>query len=823
MTDNGTDTLLFGKTKNNEKICVIDSSVYPYFYIQPLKDEKEVIQLLEKGINGNKPISIKKVEKIHFGKKINLMKVELKWPSLIKDWREELSKWNKMNIFEADILFTRRYLIDKEIIPMILTDAEGDFADSKYKIPCFRAKSIEQKSTESLNSENLDVLAFDIETYGYLGHKINPEKNPILMMGLYGEKTVNGKKQSLKKVITWKKIQNAPDYVEFVEGEAELLTKFIEHVEKYSPDVLTGYFSDGFDLPYIETRCRKYKINLNLGVDNTTLSAKGDGIKITGIVHIDAYKFVTKIFKTALETDTYSLDEVAKEVLGKEKHKVNLDELPEAWDNADKPEASAKLVQFTEYNYQDVLITYELVKKIFPNLEEIAKIIALPYDDVNRMAFSQLVEWYIIKQTVKANQLIPNRPTSQEQGNRQLQRFQGAFVFSPQPGLYDDIVVFDFRSLYPTIIASHNIGPDTINCDCCQDTAEKVPLEGATLWFCKKVKGFLPSVIEDLISRRARVKELLKQNNNKVDQKENKDQLLQARSDTLKLLANSFYGYLGFFGARWYNFNCGQSVTAYGRYYVNKLIKQVQDYGFGVCYGDTDSCFILLKDKSKEDARKFAEEINKNLPGSMELEYEGYYPRGIFVSAKSSGFGAKKKYALLKEDGFFKIKGFEAIRRNWSEIAQEVQEKVIEIILSDSDKERAKEEATKYVRDIVSKVKSKQIIKDKMIISMKLQKPLEEYDAIGPHVTIARQLQSKGINVGVGSLIQYIITEGKGIKEAIRDKAKLPEQTKDTEYDANYYINNQIVPTVESIFEVVGISKQELLEGKTQSKLGEFF
>ena len=803
MTDNGTDVLLFGKTKNNEKICVIDSSVYPYFYIKALKDEKETIKLLENGIRGNKPISIKKTEKIHFGKKTNLIKVELKWPSLVKDWREELSKWPNINLFEADIIFTRRYLVDKEIIPLILTDAEGEQAESSYKIPCFRAKSIEQKSTESINKSNLDILSFDIETYGYLGHKINPEKNPILMIGLYGKR--------LKKVITWKRIPNAPDYVEFVEGEAELLKKFIEYVEKYNPDILTGYFSDGFDLPYIETRCKKYKINLNLGIDHSGINLKSDGVKISGIVHIDAYKFVTKIFKTALETDTYSLDEVAKEVLGKEKHKVDLNELPEAWDK----NISEKLVKFAEYNYQDVLITYELVEKILPNLEEIVKIIGLPFDDVNRMAYSQLVEWFIIKQTVKENQLIPNRPSAQEQGNRQLQRFKGAFVFSPQPGLYEDIVVFDFRSLYPTIISSHNIGPDALNCECCSES-EKVPLEGERIWFCKKVKGFLPGIIEDLIARRGRVKELLKQNK--------KDSLLQARSETLKLLANSFYGYLGFFGARWYNFNCGQSVTAYGRYYINKVIKQAQEKDFGVIYSDTDSIFMLLKDKTKNQAQEFADEINKHLPGTMELEYEAHYPRGIFVSAKASGFGAKKKYALLKEDGFFKIKGFETIRRNWSEIAQEVQEKVIEIILKDSNKERAKDEAVNYVRTIVADVKNKKIIKDKMIISMKLQKPLEEYDAIGPHVTIARQLYAKGINVGVGSLIQFIITEGKGIKaEPIRDKAKLPEQTKDKEYDADYYINHQIVPTVESIFEVVGITKQELLEGKVQSKLGDFF
>ncbi|GAI26580.1 unnamed protein product [marine sediment metagenome] len=179
------------------------------------------------------------------------------------------------------------------------------------------------------------------------------------------------------------------------------------------------------------------------------------------------------------------------------------------------------------------------------------------------------------------------------------------------------------------------------------------------------MRGFLPIIIGDLISRRARIKEIIK---------EKKDIMLEARSESLKLLANAFYGYLGFFGARWYSIECARSVTAYGRYYINRVIEDAEKNEFKVIYSDTDSVFLNLGKKTEEDALKFVEKINETLPGIMELEYENFYPCGIFVSAKEGHYGAKKKYALLGKDGNIKITGFETVRRNWSFIAKQAQE-----------------------------------------------------------------------------------------------------------------------------------------------------
>ena len=507
--------------------------------------------------------------------------------------------------------------------------------------------------------------------------------------------------------------------------------------------------------------------------------------------------------------DPAQLEPVASELLDEKKHDVSLEEIQHVWDNDNE-----SLEKFCKYNLHDSYLTYSLAVKMLPTIIEMVKIVGIPIYDINRMGFSQLVEWYIMKQAPQFNEIAANKPGYDEVQQRRLQTYQGAFVYEPKPGLYKDIVVFDFRSLYPTIIGSHNIGPDTINCACCKDTAKAVNVdENEQHWFCAKRKGFISILIEDLITRRMRIKEIIKEESSQMPEK---FMFLDARQNSLKLLANSFYGYLGFFGARWYSLECARSVTAWGRSYIHKVIDKAQKEGFIVLYSDTDSVFLTLDGKSKNDAESFAESVNLELPGLMELEYEGFYPSGIFVSAKIGQFGAKKKYALMSEECVLKIKGFETVRRNWSMIAKEVQEKVLEIILRENDTKKAME----YIKNVVNDLRNKKIPLDKVIIHTQLQKDILDYAAKGPHVAVAQRLKNKGKAVGPGTMIKYIVTQG---NDSIGNRARLPEEIKNNEYDADYYIDNQVIPAVERIFNVIGYKKEDLLETKEQTKLAGFF
>lgn len=793
---------LYGRTVDGKQICVTDDNFEPYFYVIAKKTHSVLEKLKKLKVSRNDEVSsVIKTEtanKKYLGKDVEAIKVYTKLPRDVPVIREEIKGWEDIeSVHEYDILFTRRYLIDKGIIPVTIVEAEGKYETQKSRVPVFKAEKITQVSEEVLKKPR--ILAFDIETYTPFSKEVAPEKNPIIMLSFYGEK--------IKKVFTWKKFKTNLDYIEFVNSEAELIHKFKDTIADYKPDIITGYFSDGFDLPYIKTRADKYKIKLDIGNDFSELKVKkgktGDP-RITGIVHVDIFKFIKRVMGVSMKTDSYTLNAVASELLGEKKEDVNLDELSDVWDN--KPE---RIEEFCEYNLQDSLLTFKLCEKMLPNILELVKIVGLPIYDINRMSFSRLVEGYLLRQAPNFNEIAPNKPNYDEMGNRKKNTYKGAFVYEPKPGLYDDVVIFDYRSLYPTIISSHNISPGTIGCDCCKDIAENAPTEDdKKYWFCKKRKGFIPTIIEDLITRRTRIKEIIKD--------EGRNAFLDARGNSLKLLANSFYGYLGFFGARWYSIECARSVTAWGRFYIHKVIDEAKKEGFNVLYSDTDSVFLTLDGKEKKDADKFAESVNRELPGLMELEYDGFYPRGLFVSAKEGPYGAKKKYALLTENNELKVRGFESVRRNWSLIAKETQEAVLKIIL----KEKKIEKAFEYVKKVIGDLREKKVLLEKVVIHTQLQKDVESYDSVGPHVKVARRMKGQGISVGPGSMIRFIVTRGSG---GIGDRARLPEEVKEDGYDADYYIKNQVVPAVERIFNVFNYKKEDLLESKEQEKLGKFF
>lgn len=800
--------LIFGRTVDERRITVIDENYEPYFFVIP--KDKTFVRKLSSKIEGlsfkikDKTIFVKKVDivqKNFFKKEITALKVYLNCARGLSNIKDYIKRFDEViNIYELDLPVYRRYLIDKKIVPLLLTTVEGEEIKEKYNTDLIiNAKSIMPKEDAVL--KNPKMLAFDIEVYNQRRYP-NEDTDPIIMVAFHGN-------DGFSKVITWKKFSNPRKEIEFVDDEGKLILRFKEIIKEYQPDYLVGYFTDGFDFPYITARADKYKINLDLGLDNSNLriNASGTNIsaKIRGIGYIDIYKFIRRVMANTLDVEDFDLDSVAKAIFNEGKTEVNVDDMYKAWDNDNE-----KLRDFCEYNLNDAKLTLRLLNVMLPNLIEVVKIIGLPLYDISRMTYGQLVEWYLIRNVQTLNEIIPNKPSRDEMAIRKIQSYEGAFVYEPEPGLYEEVAVFDFRSLYPSILASHNICPSTLidNKEDSHETPE-IMVDGikTKYHFNYKIDGIVPSIIKDIILRRIRIKEMIKtRNEDKIDP------ILNARQDTLKLLANSSYGYLGFFGARWYSKECAASIAAYGRQYIKSTIEKAQGNGFKIIYSDTDSIFLSLQNKSRKDAIEFMNRLNTELPSLMELELSGFYPRGIFVMRKGEARGAKKKYALIDDKGRLKITGFETIRGDWSVIAKEVQAKVLELILNGMDKSIVLD----YVTDIIKKIKKKEIPIEKMVIQKRLKKDIADYEAVGPHVFVAKMMHAEGMYIGAGSVISFVIDEGNGM---IRDRAK---QLKDCKtYDAEYYINNQIVPAVERIFEVLGI-KKDLIVHHEQSRLGEF-
>jgi len=793
---------LFGRTVDGKNICVFDESYLPNFYVIPknnkIEELKRRIDKIKK--EDYKVVESKIVDRNYLREPVKAILVFADKPISIKSIVEEIKGFDETYLVkESDIPFDKKYLIDKEITPNILCYVEGEVLLERQDLDVdfvIKTKEVKQIYTEEFSEPK--VLAFDIEVYAPKGRYPHENKDPIIMIGFASN-------DGFRKVLTWKKYGNAEDYVEFVDDEKKLMWEFKNTINKYNPDYIVGYFSDGFDFPYIKTRAKKYQINLKFNNHSLRINKRGNisTAKLKGISHIDIFKFIKNIMGGSLKLEDYSLGNVAKELLGKEKHDVDLNRIGVVWDNGSKD-----IGKYCAYNLQDAILALELCMKLLPSLDELVKLVNLPLYDVCRLSYSKIVEKHLMKRAKEMSEIIPNRPEQGVISTRMTHTYEGAFVFKPEAGLYENISVFDFQSLYPSIVVAHNICVTTLSDKNEGHESPEIILESGEKirrHFSPKKEGFIPAVLREIITRRIRVKEMLK-----ID-RDNK--VLQARSYALKTVANATYGYFGFFGARWYCRECSESITAWGRSYILKVIESAKDQGFKVIYSDTDSIFIALENKTKEEALNFLEKFNQSLPSLMELDVEGFYPKGIFVSKKSESSGAKKKYALVDEKDRIKVVGFETIRRDWSYLAKEVQRKVLNIILKEGDTEKAYD----YVREIIENIKDKKVDINNMIIQTQLKKSIESYQVEGPHVFVAKKMIEQGIDVDVGSVIRYVVAEGKG---RVRDRAEIPEEAKT--YDADYYINNQIVPSVERIFDVLGYKKEELISGKKQKTLGEF-
>lgn len=689
-----------------------------------------------------------KVRKKFLGREVEVWKLIFEHPQDVPAMRGKIREHPAVvDIYEYDIPFAKRYLIDKGLIPM-----EGD--------------------------EELKLLAFAIATFYHEGDEFG--KGEIIMISYADEEEA--------RVITWKNI-DLP-YVDVVSNEREMIKRFVQVVKEKDPDVIITYNGDNFDLPYLIKRAEKLGVRLVLGRDKEHPEPKiqrmGDSfaVEIKGRIHFDLFPVVRR----TINLPTYTLEAVYEAVLGKTKSKLGAEEIAAIWETE---ESMKKLAQ---YSMEDARATYELGKEFFPMEAELAKLIGQSVWDVSRSSTGNLVEWYLLRVAYARNELAPNKPDEEEYKRRLRTTYLGGYVKEPEKGLWENIIYLDFRSLYPSIIVTHNVSPDTLEKEGCKNY-DVAPIVGYR--FCKDFPGFIPSILGDLIAMRQDIKKKMKSTIDPIEKK-----MLDYRQRAIKLLANSYYGYMGYPKARWYSKECAESVTAWGRHYIEMTIREIEEkFGFKVLYADTDGFYATIPGEKpeliKKKAKEFLNYINSKLPGLLELEYEGFYLRGFFVT--------KKRYAVIDEEGRITTRGLEVVRRDWSEIAKETQAKVLEAIL----KEGSVEKAVEVVRDVVEKIAKYRVPLEKLVIHEQITRDLKDYKAIGPHVAIAKRLAARGIKVKPGTIISYIVLKGSG---KISDRVILLTEydPRKHKYDPDYYIENQVLPAVLRILEAFGYRKEDL-------------
>lgn len=801
LVDNTGEVRLFCKDDKGKTVLVLDNTFKPYMYVMPKDGKfavlKKKVEKLDTSEIESRILNVETVEKFWKGEKRKLVKVTIDNPRKIPEVRNLIKDLKEVeDTYEYSISFYRRYLIDKKIEPMNWIEVGGEETGSEFQVDrTIKANSVKPVVLEK--NVPFRILAFDTEWVDEDG------KNKLIMISMVSN-------DGFKKVLTpcGISIQNA----ETVKDEKELIQRFLEIVKEKDPDFICSYNGDQFDMPKLKDRATELKIPLKLGRDNQPVYVVRRGrissARTRGRIHLDLFDFIDHILSPSLKSEVLSLDEVSQELLGVGKKDMKYKKMVEIWS---KKEEIEKLV---EYCLWDSELTLRLAEYILPQIFAISRLTGLVPFDACRNTYSQLVETFLMRRTFVDDVLIPNQPKQDEIEKRRMQpSYKGAIVIEPKKGIHENILVFDFRSLYPTIIVSHNISPETFEFKPCK---KRIEVPESKWYFCGDNRGFIPKHLEELIDRRKKIKQEMKA----VKKDSEKRHLLDNEQYALKILANATYGYLAYWGARWYKRECGSSAANFGRYYISKVIEMAKEEGFEIVYGDTDSLMIkhperLSVEKIKAIGEEFVKKVDRELPGIIELEFRDLYEGGIFVAREKDSAGAKKRYALIDYRGKLEIRGFESVRRDWCELSKNIQREVLTVIL----REKNPVKAVQLVRDTIKKIKEGKVFMDDLIIYEQITRPLSEYEQMGPHVKAAQKLRDRGMPVGEGMVIGFVIVRGSG---SISDRAIPVEFVKPNQYDPEYYIHHQILPASMRVLKALGYTEEDVLSGKIQKKLEGF-
>jgi len=508
--------------------------------------------------------------------------------------------------FEADLSYVKRFLID-----------HGD----EYHSEAPPRKVFWDIETKSLDPEDLQGA-------------LDPKTGEIISIVAY---------DSYTKEFT--EFIQAPDLE--IKTERKMLLKFANYINKVSPDIMSGWNCSRFDVPFLIDRMEANDVKLSylspIGrVDDYHVNV-GREIKIRGVALIDLMKAYKKISRNELES--YKLEFVAQKELGTGKNEIS--KLPQQlWEAGDYD----KLLL---YNRVDVELLAKLDEKL-GIIEYLDAISTIASCDISETLYnSRIVDSYILKRASQRGVVLPTRDFGRKRTN-----YTGAFVFDTINGIHEKVAVYDFNSLYPSLIISHDISPETIKT---RDSGATYTVERGN------ETGFIPSILEDILDLRKQYRNKGEDNNQRV----------------MKEIANSFYGVTALPSFRLYTPEMAAMITAKGREIILRMIEVVETVSkYKIVAGDTDSIMVSgiesreegeqLENKLNKAVEQYAEE-QEILDNRLRIEFEAYAIRAVFAG--------KKRYAMKLEDGSYKIRGFQMVRSDAQQKTKEIQEEVIHRIL----------------------------------------------------------------------------------------------------------------------------------------------
>ncbi|MFI8747108.1 DNA polymerase II [Pseudomonas sp. NPDC077186] len=586
--------------------------------------------------------------------------------------------------------------------------------------------------------------------------------------------------------------------LEYCASRAELLERLNQWLARHDPDAIIGWNLVQFDLRVLREHAEQLNVPLRLGRGGDVLgwrqhnSSQHYFAEAAGRLIIDG---IEALRSATWSFPSFSLESVAQTLLGEGKAidtpYARMDEIQRMFDE-DKP-------ALARYNLKDC----ELVTRIFVHTDLLAFLLerssvtglAADRSGGSVAAFTHLY----LPPMHRLGFVAPNL------GDIRGENSPGGFVMDSRPGLYDSVLVLDYKSLYPSIIRSFLIDPVGL-VEGLQQPDDAHSVEGFRGARFSRSRHCLPAIVERVWQGR----EAAKREGN------------AALSQALKIIMNAFYGVLGSSGCRFFDPRLASSITLRGHQIMKRTRELIEAEGHAVIYGDTDSTFVWLgrahgEDEAAQIGRALVSRVNAwwrehlqreyGLSSALELQFETHYRRFLMPTIRGTEEGSKKRYAgLVREaDGNERLvfKGLETVRSDWSPLAQRFQQELYRLVFAGLPYED-------YVRDYVKRTLAGEL--DELLVYRKrLRRRLDDYQRnVPPHVRAARSADEH--NQRLGRPLQY--QRGGWIGYLITTAGPQPLERLQSPIDYEHYLSRQLKPVADAILPFVGGDFERLVDGQ---------
>ncbi len=754
---------LWGVDRDGNRVLVIDRNFAAYFYVV-LKESFEPSRTAEEIMNSysSSVAKIEVAERRFFGKPVQALKVYCKVASEAGKLARQLREFEAVSeCLEDDIRIPMQYLIDNNVAPCAWLEVEAEVEERnthdvrvcRVYVACSAPRQL-----DTVEKPALRTLSFSMVSYSREGSP-KPERNPVVIISTSAN---NGEEKQF--------------FADDDKNDKPVIQGFVEYLCRFDPDIIVSFGGNAEYYNYLISRSHRLErtFDVDRGKKEPHTSVYGH-VSFTGMANVDLADFMDVFPEVKVQT----LANLAHH-LGVTKNDSGLEvedvDFADYWDDKRKREL---LKQFSLSNARKIQGSATLLLDFAMQL---SSLVSLPLDHVMTAAVGFRVEWFLIKRTRKLGELVPRRI------EQPYHPYAGGLVLKPKPGLHDNIAVLDFKSMYPNIMIRYNLSPDTY-----VPPAAPEPLGGVyeapevKHRFRKEPPGFYKEALTFLIQVRNQIRAQMRA----LNPASVEYGVLDARQKAVKIITNAAYGYAGWTGARWYIKPVAEAASAWGRFTILSATRLVEGKGLSIIYGDTDSLFLTNDEKKILELQKaIGEELG------LQVEVSEVYRRIFFTEAK-------KRYAGLRGDGSLDIVGLEVIRGDWAQVAKDVQENVLGIVL----KEQSAEKAVDYVHKVVADLREKKVPLRDLIIWKTLTKPPEQYAVRAPHVEAAKMLKEKGWRLTGGDKVGYVVLAGKG---RFYNRVKPYVFANYDEVDVDYYVTNQVVPAAVRVLGFFGVTEKEL-------------